>query len=174
MSLWSVSKSLSHCTFWKSFGKSAYFKYIECHILKTSFIRFRHLWLRYHILIFSSTCVNFKPDSKQISAENPMFVSSENQRWTTLIQSWSALKQRSSVLMFFTFFESTLKSTEKCQIYSALIISGTSMRIIFFNYCAITKLLPYKAVMQPGRLLAFRNSWWADFQKFWKNWQKQS
>ena len=105
------------------------------------FVRAHQFWLRYQILLFSSTCVNIKPDSEQISAEstlfsarNPMFQSYGSQRWTALIQSWFSLKKRWifqfwTPLMLSIFSESELKNVKSLkQRCPALIISGTSTR----------------------------------------------
>ena len=41
--------------------------------LNDQFMRYFHFWLPYHILIFSSTCVDVKVHSEQINAELALF-----------------------------------------------------------------------------------------------------
>ena len=67
------------------------FKYQKCHF-NDQFVRFHHFLLRYHILIFSSICLNVRPDRVNQRALNQLwksgdqlwcFLSSMNQRWKT-------------------------------------------------------------------------------------------
>ena len=96
-------------------------------LVKLSFFAQYFLWLRYHILIFLSTCVNIRADSEYISAEsalfnagNQIFQSKEKQRWTVLIQSWFSLKQRCSELISNEFFSSEQRCFREHQSWSAL------------------------------------------------------
>ena len=48
------------------------FSLIQEYHFNDHFARLYHFWQRYHTLMFSSTCVNIKADSEQISAESAL------------------------------------------------------------------------------------------------------
>ena len=129
-----IWKKLSFCCYFTEYWENYHFLN-----MRNIWKRFDHFWLRYHHLIFHSTCVNIRADSEYISAESalkPQF--SLKQRW--FFQFWTALIQRKSEMISSEtelssadVFQVPWISPEKVkslkQLCSALIISGTSTRV---------------------------------------------
>ena len=119
----------------------------------------------------------FRVNQRWISAENPMFQSKENQRWTTLIQSCFSLKQRCSALKqrwFFQFWtaliqrKSELISSEteliSADVYHVLWISAEKRQ----NYETALFSAYYLWDFNPGTSTDFESStesqWWKDME----------
>ena len=57
-------RKLSFCWYFTEYsGKFTFFEYEECHYTD-HFKRFHYFWIRYHNLIFLSTCVNVRANSE--------------------------------------------------------------------------------------------------------------
>ena len=87
---------------------------IQEYHFKDYFVRFQHFGLGYHILIVSSTCVNIRAESEEISAESGLF-----KRWKSNVSEprKSALNSADSELFL---FETALFSSETALNFSVL------------------------------------------------------